>query len=129
MTGLYGLCQAINMKKTYDYVMYVPVIESLDDAVDRFFQSRLDCIDYLCDGLPVSYFGNEPPAGCLPYDGSAGCLPYDGSAGCLPYDGSVGVDSCDDDADDDVGSESGAGFNCTCRGISNTGNDVVLLDE
>ena len=95
------------MKKTHDYVMYVPVTESLDDAVDRFFQSRLDYIDYLCDGLPVSYFGNEPPAGCLPYDGS------------------VGVDSCDDD----VESESGAGFNCTCRGISDTGNDVVLLDE
>ena len=46
--------------------------------------------------------------------------------GCLPYDGSVGVDSCDDV---DVESESGAGFNCTCRGISDTGNDVVLLDE
>ena len=49
--------------------------------------------------------------------------------GCLPYDGSVGVDSCDDDVDDVVESESSAGFNCTCRGISDTGNDVVLLDE
>ena len=50
VTGLYGLCQAINMKKTHDYVMYVPVTESLED-IDHFIQLRFDYLDYLCERI------------------------------------------------------------------------------